>query len=271
MTIVPTRRDLGVFLATLPMMLGSISMSVAQTKKPTVPDVASLQSGDFVLPRKPDAWVPYIDRGNGQSTPAEDELEWNAGKEKFLATVKDRFSYFSDQDIETIRRLSFAEFYAAYVGTPVPSEPMVLQFGLGLYVGHVGIIEVDQSKNKWVIEALGGKGVIKQRYEDWINGRPGQWIWAGRLKDPSPDKRKLISEEAAKYIGRPYNFWNLDLDDDREFYCSKLVWMAIYRSPLHIAVDGNSNPRRLFWFSPKQLLYSSAVDEIFSPGEHYIR
>lgn len=191
-------------------------------------------------------------------------------KESFLATVKDRFPYFSDQDIETIRRLSFGEFYAAYVGTAIPNEPMVLQFGLGLYVGHVGIIEVDQGKNKWVIEALGGKGVIKQRYEDWISGRPGEWICVGRLKNRLPDERKLIPEEAAKYIGRPYYFWNLDLDDDREFYCSKLVWMAIYRS-LHVAVDGNSNRKRRFWFSPKQLLYASAVDEIFSPGPNYIR
>ncbi len=228
MTIVPNHRELGAFLAALPMMLGPLSMSVAQTRKLTVPEEASLQSGDFVFPRKPNVWVPYIAREDGQwSTPAEDEAEWNAGKERFLATVKDEFPYFSDQDIEAIRRLSFAEFYAAYVGTAVPNEPMVLHFGLGLYVGHVGIIDVDQGKNKWVIEALGHKGVVKQGYEEWIAGRPGEWIWLGRLKSSIPGQRKLISEEAAKYIGRPYDFWNFDLDDDRGFYCSKLVWMAI--------------------------------------------
>jgi hypothetical protein len=271
MAMMPTRRSFASFVAALPMSWGLMSVAIAQSKSTTIPSETLLESGDFVLPRKPNVWVPYLDReGKRTSSPAEDEAEWNAGKQKFLATVKDKFPYFSDQDIEAIQQLSFAEFYAAYVGTAVPNEPLVLQSGFGLYVGHVGIIDVDNSKTKWVIEALGDKGVIKRRYEDWINGRPGEWIWVGRLKRSSPEQRKLIADESAKYIGRPYGFWNFDLDDDSEFYCSKLAWMAIYRS-LHLAVDGNSNPKRRFWFSPKQLLYASAVDEIFSPGQVYLR
>ncbi len=202
------------------------------------------------------------------SIPAKDEAEWNAAKQKFLTTVKEKFPYFSDQDIDTIRRLSFAEFYAAYVGAVIPDEPQVLQSGISLYVGHVGIIEVDQEHKRWVIEALADKGIIKQRYEDWLIGRPGEWVWLGRLKTSKP--RELISQEAAKYIGSGYDFWNFDLDDDKGFYCSKLAWMAIYRSLDHLAVDGNNNPKRRFWFSPKQLLYASSIERIFDPGQHYI-
>ncbi len=64
----------------------------------------------------------------------------------------------------------------------------------------------------------------------------------------------------------PYDFWNFDLDDDRAFYCSKLAWMAIFRS-LKFAVDGNVNPRRSFLFSPKQLLYAPTIVRIF--GQKY--
>ncbi len=91
------------------------------------------------------------------STPTEDEAEWNAAKQKFLTTAKEKFPYLSDQDVEAIRRLSFAEFYAAYVGTVMLNEyePLVLRFGVSLYVGHVAIIQVDQDGKKSVIEAFG--------------------------------------------------------------------------------------------------------------------
>jgi len=264
-----TRRDLSLLLAGFPMMLGLYSVSMAQSNSPTAPDETLLQSGDLVWPKKPNAYVPYIARAEKQSAP-EDEAEWNAAKQKFLATVKEKYAYFSDQDIEAIRRLSFADFYAAYAGTAVPNEPQVLQSGVSLYVGHVGIIQVDPDGGKWVIEALADKGVIKRRYGDWLSARPGEWVWLGRLKDQPLAARRSISEEAAKYIGRPYDFWNLDLNDHTAFYCSKLAWMAIFRS-LKFAVDGNENPKRIFWFSPKQLLYASPIDRVLDHEQYITR
>jgi len=259
-----TRRNFVSLVSALPVMLGSISVSTAQPNSATTPGENLLESGDFVFPRKPDDYIPYFAREAQQfRSYTEDEAEWNATKKEFLATAKEKFPYLSDSDIETIRQLSFAEFYTAYVGTVVPREPQVLQHGFSLYVGHVGIIQVDKD-GKWVIEALAAKGVAKQRYADWLSGRPNELVWLGRLKDQALVSRQKVSNEAAKYIGRPYRFWNLDLNDDSEFYCSKLAWMAIFRS-LDLAVDGNRNPKRRFWFSPKQLLYAPPVEGVFSP------
>jgi hypothetical protein len=267
MAVMQTRRNFSSFLAALATAFGA-SMSVAQAQPNySPPDETLLEGGDFIFPKKPGDYIPYIDRGEQLSTFTEDEAEWNEGKRKFLATVKEKFPYLSDQDIEAIRRLSFAEFYAAYAGSVVSNEPH-LQRGFSLYVGHVGIIQVNGGK-KWVIEALGGKGVIKQSYGDWLSGRPNALVWVGRLKDPPLDSRIKVSHEAAKYIGRDYDFWNFDLDDDRAFYCSKLVWMAVFRS-LGFAVDGNTNPKRKIWFSPKQLLYAGAIKRIIEPEEQYI-
>lgn len=266
-----TRRDFVSLLAAVATASGS-AMSIAQAQaqpKYSPPDESLLEAGDFIFPKKPGVYVPYFDRGGQPSTFAKDEAEWNAEKQKFLATVKEKLPYFSDQDIETIRRLSFAEFYAAYTGSVVSNEPL-LQKGFGLYVGHVGIIDVDQDQKKWVIEAIADKGVIRQRYEDWLTGRPGEWVWVGRLEAMTPRERELIPREAAKYIGREYAFWNFDLNDDRGFYCSKLAWMAMYRSLDRFAVDGNSNPKRIIWFSPKQLLYASPIKRIVEPAEYKI-
>ncbi len=104
-----SRREFSSFLAALAITLGSFPVSVAkaQPNLPTVPDETLLESGDFVFPKKRGEWVPYIDRGTQQlSTPTEDETEWDAAKQKFLTTAKEKFPYFSDQDIEAIRRLS---------------------------------------------------------------------------------------------------------------------------------------------------------------------
>jgi len=76
-----------------------------------------------------------------------------------------------------------------------------------------------------------------------------------------------MAKEASKYIGRPYDFWNFDLNSDIGFYCSKLVWLATYRS-LKFAIDGNANSHRIFWFSPKQLLYTRRVIILLDQGSY---
>jgi uncharacterized protein YycO len=78
-------------------------------------------------------------------------------------------------------------------------------------------------------------------------------------------KRAEIAIEARRYVGRPYNFWNFDLADDTAFYCSKLAWLAIYRA-LGFPIDGVAEPKRSFWFSPKQFLYLKTIARMHDPG-----
>jgi uncharacterized protein YycO len=119
----------------------------------------------------------------------------------------------------------------------------------------------------WVIEALAESGVVRHKYDDWLRKRPGEIVWHGRVRELSKTARGQIPIESAKYLGRPYDFWNFDLNDDAGFYCSKLVWMSIWRA-LGFAIDGNSNSRRTFWLSPKQLLYLKTISRLHDPGPY---
>jgi hypothetical protein len=58
-------------------------------------------------------------------------------------------------------------------------------------------------------------------------------------------------------------FWNFDLADASDFYCSKLAWLSV-RDALSFAIDGDENPRRRFWFSPKQLPYLKRIERLTS-------
>jgi uncharacterized protein YycO len=93
-------------------------------------------------------------------------------------------------------------------------------------------------------------------------------VWLGRLRGYDAQQRAGLAAEALKHVGKPYDFWNFDLDEDSGFYCSKLAWLAIYRA-LGFAVDGRTNPRRVLWFSPKQFLRLKAVEKLFEPPGGY--
>ena len=79
-----------------------------------------------------------------------------------------------------------------------------------------------------------------------------------------------------KQLGKPYEFFNFDLNDDSGFYCSKLAWMSVWRATSRaaqrapVAVDDNPNPRRSFfdWFSPKQLVNARRVTLLHKPGDY---
>jgi len=132
-------------------------------------------------------------------------------------------------------------------------------------IGHMGIVELDENKILWVIDASYGRGVMRISYKEWISYREDQNIWVGRLKGFSTIERSKIVEEAKKYIGKPYDFWNLDLNDDTAFYCSKLPWLSIYRA-LGFAVDYISYSKRPLWFSPKQFFLLPNIEKIYNPG-----
>jgi uncharacterized protein YycO len=110
-------------------------------------------------------------------------------------------------------------------------------------------------------------GVVRTPYAQWLTSRPGEIVWHGRVRDIPADQLAQIAIESKKYIGRPYDFWNFDLDDDKAFYCSKLVWLSISRS-LHFPIDGDPNPKRVFWFSPKQLLYAKTISRLHDPAPY---
>ena len=57
------------------------------------------------------------------------------------------------------------------------------------------------------------------------------------------------------------------MNDDTGFYRSKLAWMSAFRS-LHVAVDDDLNPKRAFWFSPKQFLYVPRMTRLIDPGPY---
>jgi len=231
-----------------------------------LPRPESFESGDFLWPKKPGVYVPY-NSGGRTITAQDDEAEWEAGKRKFLAKVANDPGYFTSADIATIQGLTYREFYARYAGDQQPDLPGVYSTGSGIYVGHVGIVDIDGDGRPWIIEALMDGGVVRTAYDKWLQSRPGEVVWQGRVREISKQDRRKIVAEALKYLGRPYDFWNFDLNNDAGFYCSKLVWMAIFRS-LGFAIDGKADPQRRFWFSPKQLLYAKTIARLHDPGPY---
>jgi hypothetical protein len=98
--------------------------------------------------------------------------------------------YFSGTDIAAIKELNYREFYARYAGDQQPDMPGVYSAGSGIYVGHVGIVDIDGNGQPWVIEALTGDGVVRTPYDKWLLSRPGQIVWQGRIREITKQDRK---------------------------------------------------------------------------------
>jgi hypothetical protein len=232
---------------------------------PPLPRTDAFEAGDFLWPKKPGVFVPYSQQTN--LGPHDDRRIWEGEKREFLEKAPQKGSYLSPEKLDDLRRLDYREFIARYHGDQIPGVPGLYSSGGGVYVGHVAIIDIASNGDVWVIEALWERGVVRQAYSDWIAGRPGEVVWLGRLRERTKQDRSIISAEAKKHIGKPYVFWNFNLNDDAGFYCSKLVWLSIFRG-LRFSVDGNENPQRDFWFSPKQLLYLPIMERIHDPGPY---
>jgi hypothetical protein len=210
--------------------------------------------------------VPY--NAGSRNSPAADKEQWIQERDAYIKTHQGGSSgnELLRQRRETLRTMDFREFIAVYAGGQQPGAPGVYSGG-SAYVGHVGIIEVDSDKTPWVIEALLDKGVVRTKYSDWIIQRSDQIIWLGRIRQLTAEQRAKVATEAKRYLNKPYDFWNFDLNDDVGFYCSKLAWLSIYRS-LGFAIDGKDDPKRLIWFSPKQFLYLPTIERIHDPGPY---
>ena len=230
------------------------------------PDPSKFESGDFIWPKKPGAIVPYD--SSLQTTYADAKAKWERERAAFVNRVKgDPNSSSEDRAAAAaLSGMEFREFLARYLADETPEIPGAYTSGSPLYVGHVGILLIRDGKPH-VIEAILSTGVRTVTYETWLSQRPDDLVWHGRAKDLVSADRSKISAEALKYLGRPYVFFNFNLNDDSGFYCSKLAWLAAFRS-LGIALDGNPQALRAFWFSPKQLMHADRVYLLHDPGSY---
>jgi Permuted papain-like amidase enzyme, YaeF/YiiX, C92 family len=235
-------------------------------KPPTISDLpnpATFEPGDFLWPKPPGTIIPYQ---SGAENVTDESAEWVTEKRQFIELVRTNPTA-SVEDREAAARLedmTFATFKRRYLLDAAPDtvDPFGSLVSL-LPVAHVGIIFFPRAGDPWVAEAV-PPSVHLRSYPQWLAGRPDEIVWHGRLSGIPREQRALIAAEAIKYKGRPYHFFNFHLTDITGFYCSKLVWLSTYRA-LGLALDNDANPRRRFWFSPKQLMKSPHVCLLYSP------
>jgi cell wall-associated NlpC family hydrolase len=281
-TVRQDRRKFLIGLGAAPLALAaSRGGASAQTPSPKTiadfPDAAGFRSGDLVWPKKKGTIVPKT-RSLAPAAPTQDRRDWEAARQQMLANPA--AMGLSPDVAERLRTLSYEEFERVYFTGPVqPSGPTTRSMGaLGpVSVGHVGFIELDAAGVPHIIEATptapdGTKGgVIRLRYADWLKGYTNIQVWHGRLRDLDAQATRRVLDVARSQLGKPYDFFNFDLNDDRGFYCSKLVWMCIWRAA-RIAADDNPDPQRGSrfppWFSPKALIGARRVAMLHSPGEY---
>lgn len=242
-------------VVSFPALLAS-TRSIADSA-PLRPDPKDFQAGDLIWPKKPGDWVAYNSVAYDQESAA--ETQWNKEKKAFIGALRARWESATPQEKEAVERLSsmsYRDFKSIYLGDTELGAVRLRGGSSGFYVGHVAIV-TQTSQNPLIVEAIQGEinKVRTMSYADWLADRQGQNVWLGRLDIADPAERAKVPAEALKYVGQKYDFWNFDLNDDSGFYCSKLVWLSVFRS-LGIAVDNKKDPKRSLWFSPKQLMNS---------------
>lgn len=240
------------------MLIGSLSAGAsAQTSQRKHPDSRTFRSGDLLWPKRSNEIIPY------NHEPGEElEASWRRERDNFVQSAEGELD---QQSLREIQLMSLDDFEHLYFegqanGTLQPYSGVA-------GTGHVAILEKNEAGNLWVIEAMMDRGVIRNPYDGWIRSRGQSGVWHGRVKSLSEDHIQRSVAVAKQQVGKPYNFWNFDLSDDTDFYCSKLVWYAFVRGA-KLAIDGNPQPKRSIWLSPKQVLNSSLVDQLFSPGTY---
>jgi len=229
------------------------------------PSAKMLQAGDLLWPKPPDAVVPY--NSHPGRADQSDEDRWDSEKQAYLDSLlaKPTPSKEEKARYKVLSGMTYQEFLARYENGLEPGESVPAGTGF-VSTGHVAIVHFIHNK-PYVVEAAMKKGVRETSYANWLNERPIESVWLGRLRGVSSKKRAKIGDKAASYLHKRYNFWNFNLKDDSVFYCSKLAWLCIY-SATSEPPDGNPNPNRLLWYSPKQLMNSPHVEVLFNPGSY---
>ena len=240
--------------------------ATAKTSPKPFPLPSELQAGDLLWPKVPGAWVPY--KVGGSTDVKGDYSEWTAERDARLAELKGRSDAYSLAQVNALKALSYYEFRARYLQGYEPGRLNEYSFGGIAAVGHVAIVTMSTRGVPGIIEAYSPAGVVTSSYDDWMNkAHAGDICWQGRLKGITPADGKRVARAALRQKGRPYDFWNFDLSDTSGFYCSKLVWLAAMQA-LDLPIDGDRNPKRLFWLSPKQELYAKTVDILLDQGNY---
>lgn len=233
--------------------------------QPNAPVATSLRTGDFLWPKLPGKVVPYNSRPGEAAT--SDAQQWNTDRRAELSRLETLVSPTVEEN-ERYRLLSGMN-YQAFQTQYLTSYPAgaILSYGTigAVATGHVAIVDVRET-TPWIIEAM-LTGVREITYKDWLEGRPGELVWHGRLKGASDAQRNAIAATARAKLATPYRFFNFDLADDTGFYCSKLAWFSVWKATGR-ALDDNLATHRALWFSPKQMLHSKQLEVLFSPGPY---
>lgn len=262
-----TRRNVvfGGGVALVALSATNVAFAAISASPTPMPDEKDLEAGDLLWPKLPGSFVPYDSRD--KADPASDLQNWTTQKSLALGPAEQDESPEGTQLSAALRNLSYAEFRRRYLQGISDTADQSLSLWNVAAVGHVAIVDIGSDGSAHVVEAINPQGVVRSSYADWVASRPNEIAWQGRLQGRSASDRKALVAAASTQLGKPYNFWDFDLSDDRDFYCSKLVWLAHTRA-LGSPIDGNPNPKRSFWFSPKQALYLPAIEIILDQGNY---
>jgi uncharacterized protein YycO len=279
------RRNLLIGLGAAPLAL-AVGVPAARAQIDTqawdFPDLANFESGDLLWPKRKGAIVPRT--RSLKARPDENDRAWEAAREQMLADPA--ASGLSPEVAEQLQGMSYEEFRNFYFSAsqaeaPRSAPPRGSRSLAGIRqpisVGHVGVVDVGLDGVAHIIEATptnpdgSPAGVIRTPYSEWLKRYANIQVWHGRLRDLNAGVRRRIVDVALSQLGKPYDFFNFDLSDDRGFYCSKLVWYSAWKGA-RIAADDNPDPRRGSrfppWFAPKTLLNAKRVALLHNPGEY---
>lgn len=269
------------FLATVIVLFASAGCSENKPALPH-PDAETFQSGDFLWPALPGAVIPYLRRA--EKSAESEAAAWEREKRAFIESARNS----SDPEMKAIadelEPLTFAEFQSRYFDGAAGPGPQSRELGpliAGLpQVGHVAIIEIDGQGKRWVIEAIPkaetryaslysrfADGVVRTPYDEWVTIHKEYNVWHGRVKDRPAAERAAIASEAKQFLGKDYWFWSFDLSDENAFYCSKLVWLSVWKA-FGLALDGNPAFERHFWVSPKRLINAPTIELLYNPANY---
>lgn len=278
----PDRRRflLGLGAASLAAGAGASAASAQAPETKSIqdfPNAAAFRSGDLVWPKKKGSIVPRT--RSLQAAPSQERRDWELAREQMLANPA--AAGLSPEVAERLKTMSYEEFerlyFLAQTRPPQGASRSAGAVGGTISVGHVGFIEVGAQGIPYVVEATPKRpdgtvgGVIRLRYTDWLKSYTNIQVWHGRFRDLNAAASRRVLDVARSQLGKPYDFFNFDLNDDRGFYCSKLVWMSVWRGA-KIAADDNPDPQRgkSFppWFAPKALIGAKRIAMLHNPGEY---
>jgi len=232
-----------------------------------IPNEKTFQEGDFLWAKEKGAVVPYrAEVQTSRYAPYPTREEWEAERAKFLRTIKENGvgSDYEHQLTQMLQKTSYEEVMSRYLEDREygAKEPFSTSF---VFCGHVAIVFIENGEN-FIVEATPPR-VRRIGYGEWLKDWNNPEVWHGRLRDTSAEKRASIARLALTQLDKPYSLINLDLGDDRKFYCAKLAWWATQLA-LGIPLDGNMASQRLLPFSPKQMMKLDLIQIIFRPGTY---